>query len=63
MTAVAVLQIRRYERGSSQPTLDIIRRLAISLAVSADVLVLMLILMLDEYERRPNDQLRYQFYQ
>lgn len=55
MTGVAVLQIRRYEGGSSQPTLDVIRRLAIALGVSADMLVF------DEHERGPNDQLRYQF--
>ena len=36
---LAVLQIRRYEGGTSQPTLDVIRRLAIALGVSADRLV------------------------
>ena len=53
--AVAVLQIRRYEGGTSQPTLDVIRRLAIALGVSADMLVF------DEEERGPSDTLRYQF--
>ena len=52
---VAVLQIRRYEAGSSQPTLDVIRRLAIALSVSADMLIF------DEGERGPTNGLRYQF--
>lgn len=52
---VAVLQIRRYEGGTSQPTLDVIRRLAIALGVSADMLVF------DEQERGPSESLRYQF--
>lgn len=52
---LAVLQIRRYEGGTSQPTLDVIRRLAIALGVSADMLVF------DEQERGPADALRYQF--
>ncbi|NIH15845.1 helix-turn-helix transcriptional regulator [Serratia symbiotica] len=55
MTGVAVLQIRRYEGGNSEPTLDVIRRLAIALGVSADMLVF------DEQERSPVGQLRYQF--
>jgi transcriptional regulator with XRE-family HTH domain len=52
---LAVLQIRRYEGGTSQPTLDVIRRLAIALGSSADTLVF------DEHERGPADSLRYQF--
>ena len=52
---LAVLQIRRYEGGTSQPTLDVIRRLAIALGVSADMLVF------DEKERGPSETLRYQF--
>ena len=52
---IAVLQIHRYENGASQPTLDVIRRLAIALGVSADMLVF------DEQERGPSDALRYQF--
>ena len=34
-----VSQIRRYEAGNAQPTLDTIRRLAIALTVTADQLV------------------------
>lgn len=52
---LAVLQIRRYEGGTSQPTLDVIRRLAIALGVSADMLVF------DSNERGPAETLRYQF--
>lgn len=32
-------QLHRYEAGTAQPTLDVIRRLAVALSVSADVLV------------------------
>lgn len=52
---LAVLQIRRYEGGTSQPTLDVIRRLAIALGSSADSLVF------DDHERGPAETLRYQF--
>ncbi len=36
---VHVIQVRRYEADASQPTLDVIRRLAVALQVSADVLI------------------------
>ena len=52
---LAVLQIRRYEGGTSQPALNAIRRLAIALGVSADQVVF------DENERGPSETLRYQF--
>lgn len=52
---VHVVQIRRYEAGKSQPTLDIIRKLAIALSVSADELIF------DKDERGPDDDLRLQF--
>lgn len=52
---VAVLQIHRYEAGTSQPTLDAIRRLTIALSVSADTLVF------GDQERGPSDDFRYQF--
>lgn len=52
---VAVLQVHRYESGASQPTLGVIRRLAIALGVSADMLVF------DDKERGPSEALRYQF--
>jgi transcriptional regulator with XRE-family HTH domain len=52
---VHVMQIRRYEGGMSQPTLDVIRRLAIALSVSADTLLF------DPEDRGPSDDLRLQF--
>jgi transcriptional regulator with XRE-family HTH domain len=53
--AVHVAQIRRYEAGQTQPALDVIRRIAIALNVSADVLIF------DKDERGPGDDLRLQF--
>lgn len=53
--SVSVIQIHRYESGSSQPTLDVIRRLAVELGVSADELLF------DPGERGPDEDLRLQF--
>ncbi len=50
-----ISQIRRYEAGDSQPTLDVIRKLAIAFSVSADVLVF------EEGERGPSQEMRLQF--
>jgi transcriptional regulator with XRE-family HTH domain len=36
---IHVSQLRHYEAGTSQPTLDVLRRLASQLAISADVLL------------------------
>lgn len=53
---VHVTQLRRYEAGTSQPTLDVLRRMAVSLRVSADLLLF------DGTERDSDDEeLRYQF--
>lgn len=52
---IHVSQLRRYEAGKSQPGLDILRKLAIALSVSADTLVF------DKDERGPDDDLRLQF--
>ena len=52
---VHVSQLRRYEARQSQPTLDVIRKLAIALSVSADLLVF------DKDERGPTEDLRLQF--
>jgi transcriptional regulator with XRE-family HTH domain len=49
---IHVSQLRRYEGGGAQPTLDVIRRLAIALSVSADQLVF------DIDERGPAADLR-----
>lgn len=52
---VHLSQIRRYEAGETQPTLDVIRKLAIALSVSADMLIF------DRDERGPDDEFRLQF--
>ena len=50
-----ISQIRRYESGQSQPTLDAIRKLAIALSVSADMLLFA------KDERGPDEDLKLQF--
>jgi transcriptional regulator with XRE-family HTH domain len=52
---VNVSQIRRYEGGTSQPTLEVLRKLAIALSVSADVLLF------DKDERGPRGELMLKF--
>ena len=52
---IHVTQLRRYEAGTSQPTLDVLRKLAVTLSVSADLLLF------DQDERGPDDDLRLQF--
>jgi transcriptional regulator with XRE-family HTH domain len=52
---IHVTQLRRYEAGTSQPTLDVLRKTAVALRVSADLLLF------DQEERGPNDELRFQF--
>ena len=48
-------QLRRYEKGDSQPTLDVIRKLAIALNVPGDELLF------DEEERKPPADFLLQF--
>jgi transcriptional regulator with XRE-family HTH domain len=52
---VHVNQIKRYEAGSAQPTLETLVGVAKALHVSLDALVF------DEAERGPSDDLRFQF--
>ena len=52
---ISLIQLRRYEAGSSQPTLDVIKRLAVALSVSSDALLFA------SDERGPDEELRYQF--
>lgn len=52
---VHVNQVRRYEAGRSQPTLDVLRSLAKALRVSIDGLVF------DAADRGPDDEFRMQF--
>ena len=49
-----ISQIRRYESGQSQPTLDAIRKLARALSVSADMVLFA------QNERGPDDDLKLQ---
>jgi len=55
IVGVHVVQLRRYEGGKSQPTLDVIRKLATALHITANELIF------DEYERGPDADLRLQF--
>lgn len=50
-----VQQLKRYEAGSSQPTLDVIRKLATALSVTSDQLLF------GKDERGPDDDLKLQF--
>lgn len=52
---IHVIQVRHYEADASQPTLDVIRRLSVTLQVSADVLIF------GADERGPDGDLRLQF--
>ncbi len=54
---IHVSQYKRYEAGTSQPTLDVFRKITLALNVSADDLLF------DEGERGPskNESLRLQF--
>jgi transcriptional regulator with XRE-family HTH domain len=50
-----VQQLKRYEAGSSQPTLDVIRKLAVVLGVTSDQLLF------GKNERGPDEELRLLF--
>jgi transcriptional regulator with XRE-family HTH domain len=52
---IHVNQVRRYEAGTAQPSLDVLKSLARVFAVSTDSLLF------DEDERQPPDDLRLQF--
>jgi len=47
---INVSQLKRYEGGTSQPTLDVIKRLSIVLSVKSDDLIF------DADERKPDDE-------
>ena len=55
LVGMHISQIRRYESGRSRPTLDAIRKLSVSLSVSADMLLF------EKDERGPDDDLKLQF--
>ncbi len=48
-------QLTSYEGGTSQPSLEVLRKLAVALSVSADELLF------DQHERGPDDDLKLQF--
>jgi transcriptional regulator with XRE-family HTH domain len=50
-----VTQIKRYESGATQPSLEALKKIALSLGVTTDFLLF------DEDERGPDDELRLQF--
>lgn len=52
---VHVNQIRRYEAGATQPSLEALKKIAVAMSVTIDSLVF------DEDERGPDEQLRLQF--
>jgi len=52
---IHVTQLRRYEAGSSQPTVEVLRKLSIELNTSADALLF------DHDERGPHDELKLKF--
>ncbi|HXY43218.1 MAG TPA: helix-turn-helix transcriptional regulator, partial [Acidimicrobiales bacterium] len=36
---ISASMVHRYESGAAQPTLDVVRRLAVALSISADTLI------------------------
>jgi transcriptional regulator with XRE-family HTH domain len=55
MVSLGITQMKRYEAGTSQPTLEVIRKLSQALRVSADELLF------GKTERGPDEDLRLQF--
>jgi transcriptional regulator with XRE-family HTH domain len=55
LVGLAKLQIYRYEKGLSQPTLEVLKQIAIHLNISLDELIF------DEHERDPAEDLRLRF--
>ena len=51
---IHVSQLKRYEAGTSQPTLDVFRKIVLALNISADMLLF-------DKERGPDDDLRLHF--
>lgn len=52
---VHVNQIRRYEAGATQPSLEALKKIAVAMSITIDSLVF------DEEERGPDEQLKLQF--
>ena len=52
---IHVSQIKRYESGDTQPSLEVLRKIAIALSISADLLLF------DKEERGPSDEFQMRF--
>ncbi|UNK63025.1 helix-turn-helix transcriptional regulator [Buttiauxella ferragutiae] len=52
---IHLTQVRRYESGEAQPSLEILKRIAVTFSVSADWLIF------EEGEREPQDELKLKF--
>ncbi|WP_311202179.1 helix-turn-helix domain-containing protein [Erwinia pyrifoliae] len=52
---IHLTQVRRYESGETQPSLDILKRIAVTFSVSADWLIF------EEGEREPQDEMKLKF--
>lgn len=55
LAGVHLTQVQRYESGAAQPTLEVIKKLAIALTASTDWLLF------EDDEREPDDQFKQQF--
>jgi transcriptional regulator with XRE-family HTH domain len=55
LAGVHLTQIQRYESGAAQPTLEVMKKLAIALSASTDWLLF------EQDERGPDDDLKLQF--
>ena len=55
LIGIHVSQIKRYESGDTQPSLEVLRKIALALNISADMLLF------DEDERLPIDEFKMQF--
>lgn len=52
---IHLTQVRRYESGEAQPSLEILKRIAVTFIVSADWLIF------EDGEREPQDELKLKF--
>ncbi len=52
---IHITQIKRYEAGEAQPSLDILKKIAVAFSVSTDWLIF------EEGEREPQDELKLKF--
>lgn len=55
LASIHMMQVHRYESGGSLPSVEVLKKLAVALRVSADQLLF------EEHERAPDDSLKLQF--